>query len=92
MAKCCGHEGTPLSRLGDLLRSWLRSAERLFHMLIGVTFLFLTFLGASVAFNEWQSYQRTPAVGTVRLGLLAGFTVVLFVCSLYSFLRARSVR
>lgn len=81
-----------MSKLGDLFRSWLRSAERVFHLLVGIVFLFLTFLGASVALTEWQFYQRSPSVGTVRLSLLAGFTVLLFICSLYSFLRARSVR
>jgi hypothetical protein len=87
----CGNE-VSLSKLGDLLRGGLRSAERMFHMLVGVVFLFLALAGASVAFQEWQSYQRSPSVGLVRFGLLAGFTALLFVFCLYSFLKARSVR
>jgi hypothetical protein len=31
-------------------------------------------------------------VGLVRFGLLAGFTVLLFIFCLYSFVKARSVR
>ncbi len=86
----CGKES--VSRLGDLLRSWLRSAERLFHMLVGIVFLVLTLAGASVSLTEWQFYQRSPSIGLVRLSLLAGFTIFLFFCALYSFMRARSVR
>ena len=81
-----------MSKLGDLFRSWLRAAERIFHLLVGLVFLFLTLAGASVAFNEWQYYQRSPSIGLVRFGLLAGFTALLFVFCLYSFLKARSVR
>ena len=81
-----------VSRVGDLLRGWARAAERLFHTLVGVVFLALTAAGASVTFKEWESYKRSPATGVVRLSLLAGFTVLLFVCAFYSFLKARSVR
>jgi hypothetical protein len=70
----------------------LRSAERLFQALVGLVFLFFTLAGASVAYSEWQSYQYSPSTGMVRLSLLVGFTVLLFLCSLYSFLRARSVK
>ena len=81
-----------MSRLSDLLRSWLQSAERLFHALVGVVFLFFTLAGASVSYSEWQFYQHSPSTGVIRLSLLAGFTLLLFVCCLYSFLKARSVR
>ena len=81
-----------VSRVGDLLRSWLRSAERLFQALVGLVFLFFTLAGASVAYSEWQAYEHTPSTGVVRLSMLVGFTVLLFLCSLYSFLKARSVR
>jgi uncharacterized membrane protein len=81
-----------LSKLGELFKGGLRAAERMFHMLVGLVFLFLTLAGASVSFNEWQYYQRSPSVGLVRFGLLAGFTALLFVFCLYSFLKARSVR
>ena len=81
-----------MSRLGDLMKRWLRAAERTFHMLVGIAFLFLTMLGAHVAFNEWLDYQKMPSVGLVRFALLTCFTGLLFLFSLYSFLRARSVR
>ncbi len=64
----------------------------MFHLLVGVVFLVLTLAGASVSFTEWQFYQRSPSIGVVRLSLLAGFTIFLFFCALYSFVRARSVR
>ena len=91
-AVCLTHLKEIVSRVGDLLRSWLRSAERLFQALVGLVFLFFTLAGASVAYSEWQSYQHSPSTGMVRLSLLVGFTVLLFLCSLYSFLRARSVK
>lgn len=81
-----------MGKLGELLDRWLRHAERLFHMLVGLVFLVLTVAGAGVSFTEWQSYQRAPSVGLVRFGLLAGFTGLLFIFCLYSFLKARSVR
>ena len=70
----------------------MRQAERLFHMLVGLVFLVLTFAGVTVSITEWQYYQRSPSQGLVRFGLLASFTVLLFVFCLYSFLKARSVR
>ena len=81
-----------MSKLGVLMKRWLRAAERSFHMLVGIAFLFLTMLGAHVSFNEWLDYLKSPSVGLVRFGLLASFTGLLFLFSLYSFLRARSVR
>jgi uncharacterized membrane protein len=81
-----------LGKLGDLFRGWWRAAERLFHILVGLVFLILTLAGASVAIAEWQYYQKSPSAGLVRFSLLAGFTVLLFVFCLYSFLKARSVR
>jgi len=80
------------SRLGDLLRASLRYARRLFHLLVGLAFLFLAFAGASVSFTEWRYYRTTPSVGLLRFGLLAGFTVLLLIFCLYSLAKARSVR
>jgi uncharacterized membrane protein len=70
----------------------MRQAERLFHMLVGLVFLALTVAGVTVSITEWQYYQRSPSQGLVRFGLLASFTVLLFIFCLYSFLKARSVR
>ena len=81
-----------VSRVGDLVRSWLGAAERLFHTLVGVVFLVFTLAGGSIALSEWESYKHTPSTGVVRLSLLVGFTILLFVCTLYSFLKARSTR
>jgi uncharacterized membrane protein len=81
-----------LSKLSDLLAQWFRHAQRLFHLLVGLAFLFFTLAGASVSFMEWRYYQQTPSAGLMRFGLLAGFTVLLFIFCLYSFVKARSVR
>lgn len=81
-----------MSRLRDLLQEAYRSAQRLFHFLVGVAFLVLALAGASVSFAEWRHYQQTPSVGPVRFGLLAGFTILLVFFCLYSFAKARSVR
>ena len=81
-----------MSKLNDLLVRWFRHTQRLFHLLVGLVFLFFTLAGATVSFTEWRYYQQTPAAGLVRFGLLAGFTVLLFIFCLYSFVKARSVR
>ncbi len=81
-----------MSKLDDFLDSWFRHAQRLFHVLVGLVFLILTMAGATVALAEWQYYQKSPSVGLARFWLLAGFTGLLFVFCLYSFLKARSVR
>jgi hypothetical protein len=90
--------GTPVTkremagRLGGLLQTSFRHLQRLFHLLVGLAFLFLAFAGAGVSFTEWRYYQATPSVGLVRFGLLAGFTVLLLIFCLYSLAKARSVR
>ena len=61
-------------------------------MLVGVAFLCLAFAGAYVALAEWRGYRHEPASGLVRFYLVAGFTVLLILFSLYSFAKARSVR
>ena len=70
----------------------MRQVERMFHVLVGLVFLVLTFAGATVSITEWQYYESSPSQGLLRFGLLASFTVVLFIFCLYSFLKARSVR
>lgn len=81
-----------MSKLNDLLSRLFLYAQRVFHMLVGVVFLFLTLAGITVSLAEWRYYRQTPSVGLMRFGLLAGFTVLLFIFCLYSFLKARSVR
>ncbi len=79
-------------RVGGLVQVSVRHVRRLFHLLVGLAFLFLAFAGASVSFAEWRYYRATPAVGLVRFGMLAGFTVLLVIFCLYSLAKARSVR
>ena len=81
-----------MSKLRDFISSWFLHAQRLFQLLVGVAFLCLAFAGACVALDEWLFYRREPASGLVRFYLVAGFTVLLILFSLYSFARARSVR
>jgi len=87
-----GLAGAILGKLGDFLSSWFLHAQRLFHLLVGVAFLFLAFAGAHVSLAEWMFYRHEPASGLVRFYLVAGFTVLLILFSLYSFAKARSVR
>ena len=61
-------------------------------MLVGVAFMFLAVAGAEVSLAEWKFYKQEPASGLVRFYLVAGFTVLLILFSLYSFAKARSVR
>ncbi len=87
-----GLGGESLGKITKVLREVSRHFQRLFHVLVGMAFLFLAFAGASVSWNEWRLYRASPSVGLLRFGLLAGFTVLLVVFCLYSFVKARSVR
>jgi hypothetical protein len=89
--ECAGNQ-VFVSKLGDLLQSWWRSAERLFQALVGLVFLFFTLAGASVSYEEWKSFEHSASASMVRLSLLVGFTVLLFFCALYSFLKSRSIK
>lgn len=80
-----------MSRLGNLFRYWFLSAQRLFHMLIGLAFMFLTVAGAAVTFSEWEFYQKAPDMGLVRFSMVGGFTILLAIFCLYSFAKARNV-
>jgi hypothetical protein len=77
---------------GQLLSKGWRHARRIFHALVGVAFLFFAGAGATLAFSEWRAYSATPSNGVWRFGLLAGFTLLLLMFGLYSFLKARNVR
>lgn len=81
-----------MSRLGYLFKHLFRNAQRLFHLLVGLTFLVLAVAGASVTFDEWQNYLKSPSVGLVSFVLYASFTVFLVILCLYSFVKARNVR
>jgi len=71
---------------------WYRQAQRAFHMLVGLLFLGLALAGGAVTAGEWKYYRQAPSAGLTRFGLLAGFTVLLVILGLYSFVKARSVR
>jgi uncharacterized membrane protein len=69
--------------------------EQLFHILIGVIFLFLTLGMVTVSMKLWQEYQKTPGQGTLNLAIVVAsiaFTFLLFIFCLYTFVKARSVR
>lgn len=78
----------PNSFLGRLFRR----AQQLFHLVIGIVFLFLTMAGVTVSMKLWQDYRNMPGDGIWSFGMVASFTVLLFVFCLYSFVKARSVR
>jgi hypothetical protein len=75
-----------------LLSHGWRQGRRLFHLLVGITFLVLAAAGAAQSFSEWRAYAETPSNGMWRFNLLAGFTLLLLIFGLYSFVKARSVR
>jgi len=81
-----------IGRLVSGLRSGWRQTRRLFHLLVGLAFLVFAALGASLTFSEWQTYTRTPSNGIWRFATIAGFTLLLLIFGLYSFVKARSVR
>jgi uncharacterized BrkB/YihY/UPF0761 family membrane protein len=74
------------------VRRLFRQTKQLFHLLIGVAFLFLTAAGVSVSFELWKDYQNAPGKSPWAFSMVSSFTVVLLIFGLYSFLRARSVR
>src|SRR5690242_512494 len=81
-----------LSRIGTLLQQWFLNAKRIFHLLIALAFMFLTLLGVSVTWAEWEGYRKAPQQGIVHLTMFGGFTLFLAILCLYSFAKARSVR
>jgi hypothetical protein len=77
--------------LSRLLHHGWRRTKRLFHLLVGIAFLFLAAAGASQSYAEWHAYTATPAHGMWRFEVVTGFTVLLLIFGIYSFLKARSV-
>ncbi|HTS68533.1 MAG TPA: hypothetical protein VMO17_06085 [Terriglobia bacterium] len=80
-----------MSRLGNLVRFWLINAKRLFHMLIGVAFMVLTLAGATLTYAEWEGYRKSPELGLIHFSMFGGFTILLAILCLYSFMKARNV-
>ena len=85
-------EDKGLSRLEYLFRQLFRNAQRLFHLLVGLTFLVLAAAGVTVTFAEWQNYLKSPSAGLVSFVLYASFTVLLVILCLYTFVKARNIR
>ena len=81
-----------MGKLVEYLKYTVRQGQRLVNSLIGLIFLSMGVIGGLLSYQEWRIYQRTPAVGTVRLAMFAGFTIFLIILGLYSFAKARSVR
>lgn len=80
-----------MSRIGSLLQYWLVNAKRLFHLLIALLFMLLTLMGASLTYSEWETYRKTPQSGLVHFAMFGGFSVLLAILCLYSFVKARNV-
>ncbi len=77
---------------GVVTRSLLL-ARRLFHAAIGLTFLVLAVASGWFCYTEWQTYRLTPSSLLKYFIILSiGFTVLLVIFGLYSFVKARSVR
>ena len=87
-----GRERICLNSMGELLSRWFRHARRFFQMMIGLAFLCLAVAGGLVSFSEWRTYQANQTLGWSHFGAMLAFTIFLIILSLYSFLRARSVR
>ena len=81
-----------MGNLIELTHRWLRQARRWFHVLVGLAFLILSLAGAIASFSEWRDYRENQAIGLAHFGFFLGFTILLVILSLYSFVRARSVR
>jgi len=69
-----------------------RRAHRTFELLVGVIFMLLAGAGAAISFSEWNNYLGHRSAGLFRFYLYSGFTIVLILFCLYSFLKARSIR
>lgn len=81
-----------LGKFNELFNRWFRHAQRWFHILVGVAFLFSAMGGGFLSLAEWRSYRENQALGWSHFGFIGGFTILLIILSLYSFVKARSVR
>ena len=60
-------------------------------MLIGVAFMVLTLAGATLTYAEWEGYRKSPELGLIHFSMFGGFTILLAILCLYSFMKARNV-
>lgn len=81
-----------MGRLGDRFRRTLRQAKRLLDFVMGLAFLLFAAAGGEVALRLWKEHVNHPEHSLAGFDVIASFTVVLIIFSLYSFAKARSVR
>src|SRR5579875_1763159 len=85
-------EGEALSKLADRLGRPKRQAHRIFEFVLGLCFLGLAGIGTEASMIEWRRYLSHPAAGLFWFYACAALTLILIFFSLYSFLKARSIR
>ncbi len=85
-------QGGSLGRLASKLRSTIKQVHRMFELLVGLLFLIMAAGTISLSLAQWRNYLKDPSAGLGLFYLSASFSVLLIFCSLYSFLKARSIR
>lgn len=77
----------------SLNRLW-QFAQQLFHFCIGLVFLGFSIACGIQAVKEWKIHLEVPSDGVAyfSFAMFGAFTLVLFSCALYTFLKVRSVR
>jgi len=78
-----------LSRFSKLFEYWFLHLRRVFHLLIGLAFMVLTMMAAT---QTYSAYYKIPEEGLTYFSLFGGFTILLAILCLYSFVKARNVR
>jgi TRAP-type C4-dicarboxylate transport system permease small subunit len=81
-----------LSTLGNRLHRAKTQAHRILEFVVGVLFMILAAACITVCMTQWHKYVENPATGLSLFYMFVVFSLVLFFCSLYSFLKARSIR
>ncbi|MGH9447749.1 MAG: hypothetical protein ACRD3O_18805 [Terriglobia bacterium] len=81
-----------MSTLGYRLRRGARLVHRIFELVIGLAFLVMAAGAISLSLTEWHKYSENPSTGLSLFYMFVSFSVLLVLCSLYSFLKARSIR
>ncbi|HLI33687.1 MAG TPA: hypothetical protein VKW70_01480 [Terriglobia bacterium] len=81
-----------MSKLAYRLGRAKRQAHRIFEFVLGLCFLGLAGIGTEASMIEWRRYLSHPAAGLFWFYACAALTLILIFFSLYSFLKARSIR
>ncbi len=85
-------EGEALNRLTFRLGRAKRQVHRMFEFVLGLCFLGLAGIGTEASLVECRRYLIHPATGLFWFYACAALTLILIFFSLYSFLKARSIR